>query len=1367
MVKKNFCCLLLGIPVILTAQTLTWSPGGESGGDGVWDAGSPVWWDGTSLVSFAPDSPLVFPEPGGSVDLAGDFRAGPVAFTGSGYSLQLDNAGGSRLVVEDMLGSPFIGFAGHIGAGADDYPDGSVLDATGLEFRPAGTVRLEGDLASILGGSPVIGVRGADGTVEFAGKWYSNRGSIYSWLNLNEGGHFVLTGGADMRFIKEEGFYTLQLWVTGDGSGTLELAGDFVAERTEQGTVELGIGSMRIGAGTFITHNTANLPLGYRPRGDGTAQTNGHLVFENRDGSRWIVRGEDQVYPGAVWIHRDLEVIAESNLMHLGVTEFSSDYTAWNGWSVLRPVTIIKSGPGALTLAGEQSYASGASMKVREGILRMLSDPASGSSLGGGLTGAQLDLQVEEGGRLEWSTSGTLKALSASGSLLLDGSLEVGTDLQLGPGSRTEICLNEDSPQTFLSVSGTAALEGTLVISRAPGYRPPNRTSWRICEAGVLQNGFEVEDRTGLGLRIFQSGEALVVLVTRPAPDLPGEIWLEDTFEAPDAQWQDLSTVPRWGLPLANGTAFEWTDGVVRLIRSGERDTTSYTAYNTSNGLKTFTALDHLFPRPINHAGSEVTLDFRLRWPVTTTGSGEGGRVIFAFNHAYPPGGLDLTPEGSPGSRYNDFSDTWWGRPAYHVRLRNGTTRAGSTFLQYGGGADYEGEYEATASWWLPGFISGAGQVAPGAGDDFPENSWVRTREGMAVDSFTSFRYRILPDRQELWRDDNDDGILSDEELKAVMPLPETSEAPYYFYFPEFEGLRVFWNGRDENGADSGQMELDWLRLTVQENVSPVAEAGPDLFSSVLVEGMAPVRLDATGTVDPEGDPLLYAWRLDGEWLLVTKSPVAHARIAEGNYNIELVAIDPHGNYSVDTTRLSVAVGRSKPVVKAGPDQSIDAANQWFGIVQLSGANSFSPDKTLVRYQWSTGNPAKVLYDGPEASMAMALPLGTHNLTLTVWDSEGEFSSDALRVTVLPIASTEPAVVAYRENFSRPDGSFGEMGPWEVGWNLMRYDGEPVPSIKYDGNAHRSLSWDQYGNAPYFEKVAANPSGLEFDEPNAGGHMWMNQMPALNVTPGEWMLWTDEFTIDRTSWELARISFYGKDSSPENVKVSPAVRINGQWYIGWDLRLVSWRTSYWKYYEIPLSRTGWYLFEPSLFFTIKDATSVDRLPEGDADAFGFYFFKEYAWYVNEVDNFTLWLRPRQADNPYGPWLVDAVDPSLLADPANLALWEPDQDPDGDGWANIWEFACGWDPIKPDSGSNGSPVGYENGHLILDLPANPVADNLLFSAYSSADLLNWVPYATTRELYTDPSDGQLRQRYKVLLLLQNLDKRFFTWVPEFE
>jgi hypothetical protein len=1347
-------CLLSGWMALSVEAVTAWAPGGSAGGDGVWDATTENWLDGAATTAFPALGDALFEGAGGTVDVDGDVEAGALEFTVPGYTLSLDNGTGDHLIARRLSGLPQIAFSGLINAGADSYPSIAELRAVGLEFQPEGDQELKADVVSVLGGSPVIAVSGDGGAVRFGGRWLANTGSVISWLRLDEGGQFGLTESADMNFIKE-GFFTLQLWVTGDGSGTLELEEGFVADRTDGGLEQKGIGSIRIGAGTLISHRSANLPLGYRPRSDGSAQTNGHLVFENRSGNRWIVRGEDQVYPGAVWIFKGMELVTERNLTHVGITEGSSNYTAQNGWSVLNSVTVTKKGSGKLTLAGEQSYAPGAILDVVEGTLAMASDPATGQSLYGDVRGAQLTLQVGAGARTEWNTDGTLQSLFMSGDLFIRGrlGLDNGGFAQFGEESRTEILLEESVSGPWIQATGPVFAGGQLVVTRLPEFLPEAGTEWIVCEAVGLIGSWTLDDRTGLDLQLVQDADTLKLVAGKGAPDLPGKVILEDTFEQPQAFWDDLSTVPLWGSPPTSGTAFEWADGSVRLRRSGSRSTSGYTSYSSAVGLKTFVALDHRFAEPVPHAASELTVDFRLRWPFPGDGSGEGGRVLILLNHDYPEGGLDLTPEGSAGSRWNDFSAEWWARPAYHVRLRNSTTRAGSSMLQYGGGMDAQGEYERTGSWWLPGFVSGAGQLAPGAGDDFPVNSWVRTREGMARDTFTSFRYRILPDRQELWRDDNDDGILGPDELKATMPLPADSSAPLYQYFDTFEGLRVFWNGVDDGAGDFGQMELDWLRVIHQENLSPRADAGEDRFAQVLVDGLAPVTLDASGSSYPDSAELFHVWSRDGEILQAGRSPVMSVQLPVGEHELELLVLDGSGNFSSDTCRVSVTLGRARPVPETNGDQSVTAENPWYGLVFLSAVGSFSPNGEIVDYRWSTGVPERILQSGPGASALIALGMGSHQVKLTLTDDQGLSTETSVRVIVDPPDSGAESDVIYRENFSRPSTG-GELGPEEVGWNLMRFDGDPVARIKYDGNAHRSLAFDRWDTGPYLPQVNANPSGSELDGPATYGHMWMNQMPFLNASPGEWMLWTDEFSIDQSAWELTQISFHSSDGSPEQVKVAPAVRIDGQWYIGWDLRVETRRFFKWRLYDIQLGATGWVLFEPSLFFSVKDAAPVERLPDGDITAFGLYMFKDYAWYVNEIDNITLHAVPREPEDPYAAWVSRGYSQEFLRNTVDPAVFEPQADANGDGWANIWDFAMG--RTSAEAALTGSILTHgENGDSLV-MPWNEAASGLEIEVLVSRDLRTWVDPVTVSapggrpplySVYDDP-DGNLYRSWQM-------------------
>lgn len=1325
-----FCGLFLCLTTFATP--LEWSP--ENGPDGIWSATAPNWWDGSAQTPWPAGADALIGGAPANLTLLGAIEAGTLDFATPGHALWIQRADNAVLRTERLDGEPIIRFGGLLPAGADNHADPDLARAAGLWVTPTADVRLEADLVPFGEGSPILGVRGAGGIVDFAGKWVADTGSIISWVILDEGGHLRFAPEADMRFIRES-FYTLQLWVNGDGTGTLELDEDFVADRTERGAVRLGIGSIRMGAGSLVTHHSANLPLGYRPQANGTAQTNGHMAFEDNPGTRWITRTNPQVYPGAVWVYQDMEVRTEADLTHVGMTEVAFDYTALNGWTLFAPVTVTKTGPARLALGGDQAYPAGAVFSVDEGTLEFLTSPSNGLPLDGG--SANLAVDVAENARLSWQTDGGLRQLHLSGTLDLGSVLQVaGSTATWTASSKTRILLSPDSPPVLIRTNGATTLGGTLIVERLPGWYPEAGYNWTVLEATALNGNWTLDDRTGMGLQFDNTATAVRLVAGNMPPTQPGEVLLADDFSGDLGAWADLSTVPLWGNPAAHGSAFEQVGDVIRLIRSGPRDTTPFTGYLNTQGLKTFTALDHRFDKPIDRTTSQLTIDFHLRWPVPTASSGEGGRFIISLNHAYPENGLDLTPEGVAGSRWNDFSAPWWARPAYHVRLRNSTTGAGPSFLQYGGGETFLGEYERTPQWWLPGFISGAGGIAPGAGEDFPANSWVRTSGGMASDTFTTFRYRILPDRQELWRDANGDGILDPDELVAVMPLPPESEAPFYNTFPTLEGLRLFWSGVDDNNPGSGQVEVDWIVVTHNANLSPTAEAGPDRFATVLVDGRAPIRLDASASSDPEGDALTYLWWLNDTLVHFGSEPATDLLAPPGEHVVTSWILDAAGNLASDQFNLTVVEGNARPTARAGQDRSVTAANGWFAVVTLDGSASSDPDGEIVRYRWTMDGGTRVIYDGPEPSVDVGLGIGSRRIALTVWDNDHALATDDVRIDVFAPLTGQPDTLIYRENFSRPSDG-GEMGADAVGWSLTRPDGEPVIT-----NAHRCLN--TAGSDSFLPRVNSNPTGLEYDEPDALGHIWMNQMPFLNASPSEWMLWTDEFAIDRQSWDLASFRFRARDGSTSEggVQNTPAVRIDGQWYLGWDMRVESqWGTDWnwsWRSYTINLGQSGWYRFDPSPTFSILNATRVDNLPAGEIEAFGLYFRKLFGWHNNRIDNFEVWVRPRAPLDPYGQWLARHFPPTSLALPREAGRWHPEDDASGDGLPNRIAFALDRDPFTPGAGVSGRDHTLENlgEGWRARLRIHPAADNVTIALQFSPDLVEWTPHPAPGTPATD-------------------------------
>jgi hypothetical protein len=282
------------------------------------------------------------------------------------------------------------------------------------------------------------------------------------------------------------------------------------------------------------------------------------------------------------------------------------------------------------------------------------------------------------------------------------------------------------------------------------------------------------------------------------------------------SNWSDLSTAVSWSGAPIDGSAFDIASDVLQM------DPAAMTAPMWgATGIRSFSAIDFPFPAVVNHATNTVTVDFRLRFEVVGT-TGESNRVALMLIHDYPEGGLDLTPD----ARVGDFTDDWFGRPAYQVRIRGGFNPPDAApYMMYGGGLDQDGEFEKqkdgeTPLYWLPGFVSAAGGTSPGGSpvDNYPLSSWVMGTSAPASTTFKRYRYVVEPNLQSLWVNHADDGV---DYVKILeMPLPFEEDAPtdpappLYRYFTAFEGLRIYFRSAG-TGNINNQVYLDSVKVTV------------------------------------------------------------------------------------------------------------------------------------------------------------------------------------------------------------------------------------------------------------------------------------------------------------------------------------------------------------------------------------------------------------------------------------------------------------------------------------------------------------------------------------------------------------------------
>lgn len=154
------------------------------------------------------------------------------------------------------------------------------------------------------------------------------------------------------------------------------------------------------------------------------------------------------------------------------------------------------------------------------------------------------------------------------------------------------------------------------------------------------------------------------------------------------------------------------------------------------------------------------------------------------------------------------------------------------------------------------------------------------------------------------------------------------------------------------------------------DDVPPTASAGADFGVN---EGQAGVTLDATGSFDADGDPLMYFWEQvpDGSPIVhlsgaTTRQPTFTAPgVAVGGETLTFrLTVTANGESAVDTVSVTVANVNHPPVAEAGFDQTVAEG----ALVTLSGDASFDIDSDQFSHFWTQVGEPVVLLEGATTS---------------------------------------------------------------------------------------------------------------------------------------------------------------------------------------------------------------------------------------------------------------------------------------------------------------------------------------------------------------------------------------------------------------
>ena len=192
--------------------------------------------------------------------------------------------------------------------------------------------------------------------------------------------------------------------------------------------------------------------------------------------------------------------------------------------------------------------------------------------------------------------------------------------------------------------------------------------------------------------------------------------------------------------------------------------------------------------------------------------------------------------------------------------------------------------------------------------------------------------------------------------------------------------------------------DADEVVVTVNDvNHAPTAFAGQDID----VEVGSRVTLDGSGSSDPDGDELDYAWtQVAGTQVLLqdalSPTPGFDAAV-EGTMEFELVVSDGFVSSMADRVVVRVLSLNNAPVADAGENLHVYVGDT----VYLDASGSFDPDDDVLTYSWSQTSGAQVEMAGAASIHPTFTPTTSGVLGFMVTVSDGQASStDSVSVTV-------------------------------------------------------------------------------------------------------------------------------------------------------------------------------------------------------------------------------------------------------------------------------------------------------------------------------------------------------------------------------
>ncbi len=192
--------------------------------------------------------------------------------------------------------------------------------------------------------------------------------------------------------------------------------------------------------------------------------------------------------------------------------------------------------------------------------------------------------------------------------------------------------------------------------------------------------------------------------------------------------------------------------------------------------------------------------------------------------------------------------------------------------------------------------------------------------------------------------------------------------------------------------ADGGSA-TDAITVTVT-NRDPTAAvaANPTSGNAPLV-----VSLSASGSSDPDGTALTYAWDTDddGQFDDATGVSTSATFTGVGPHVVTVRVTDADGGSATDAVTVTVTNRDPTAAVAANPTSGNAPL-----VVSLSASGSSDPDGTALTYAWDTDDDGEFDDATGVSTSATFTGVGPHVVTVRVTDADGGSATDAVTVTV-------------------------------------------------------------------------------------------------------------------------------------------------------------------------------------------------------------------------------------------------------------------------------------------------------------------------------------------------------------------------------